>query len=314
VRGLSTRDIEAALAEALGEGATVSKSTVSRICEAIKKEFEAFCHRDLFGIEVEYLYLDGSHFKMHPGAPAEPVLVAWGITTDGKPVLLAVEPGVTESIDAWRDFLCHMTARGLRAPSLVVSDGGAGLIGAVELVFSHSARQRCLIHRARNVLAKVPKHAQDQVKSDFWAIWNGIEEDAGEAAVLEAEKRVKAFSTKWKKLYPAAVACLEDDLGHLTTYLRFPKEHWARIRHSNFIERTFGETRRRVKVMGRLPGERSCLSLVWAVLDRASRGWRGVEMSPKVVRELQLLRHELFGPPHKDGAEEVIHEPVTSAA
>jgi len=91
------------------------------------------------------------------------------------------------------------------------------------------------------VLAKVPKHAQDQVKSDFWAIWNGIEEDAGEAAVLEAEKRVKAFSTKWKKLYPAAVACLEDDLGHLTTYLRFPKEHWARIRHSNFIERTFGE-------------------------------------------------------------------------
>jgi putative transposase len=69
-----------------------------------------------------------------------------------------------------------------------------------------------------------------------------------------------------------------------------------------------------VKVMGRLPGERSCLSLVWAVLDRALCGWRDVEMSPKVVRELQLLRHELFGPPHKDGAEEVIPEPVTSAA
>ncbi len=63
------------------------------------------------------------------------------------------------------------------------------------------------------------------------------------------------------------------------------------------IERTFGETRRRVKVMGRLPGERSCLSLVWAVLDRSSRGWRGVEMTPKVVRELQLLRHEQLGPP-----------------
>jgi len=65
----------------------------------------------------------------------------------------------------------------------------------------------------------VPKHAHDQVKKDFWAIWNGIEEDAGEAAVLEAEKRVKAFSAEWKKLYPAAVSCLEDDLGHLTTYL-----------------------------------------------------------------------------------------------
>ena len=314
VRGLSTRDIEASLAEALGEGATVSKSTVSRICEAIKEEFEAFRHRDLAGIELEYLYLDGSHFKMHPGAPAEPVLVAWGITTDGKPVLLSVEPGATESIDAWRDFLEQMAGRGLRAPSLIVSDGGAGLIGAVELVFSHSARQRCLIHRARNVLAKVPKHAQDQVKKDFWAIWNGIDDDAGEAAVLEAEKRVKAFSAKWKKLYPTAVACLEDDLGHLTTYLRFPKEHWARIRHSNFIERTFGETRRRVKVMGRLPGERSCLSLVWAVLDRASRGWRGIEMTPKVVRELQLLRHELLGPPRRSTGEEVVPGVVTTAA
>lgn len=70
-------------------------------------------------------------------------------------------------------------------------------------------------------------------------------------------------------------------LEHLVVYLRFPKEHWHRIRHSNFIERTFGETRRRVKVIGRLPGERSCLTLVWAVLGRASRGWRGVEMTPK---------------------------------
>ena len=183
-------------------------------------------------IELEYLYLDGSHFKMHPGAPAEPVRVAWGITTDGKPVLLSVEPGAAESIDAWRDFLCQMAGRGLRAPSLVVSDGGAGRIGAVELVFSRSDRQRYLIHRARNVLAKVPKHDQDQVKKDFWAIWKGIATGAGEAAVLEAEKRVKAFSAKRKTLYPAAVACLEDDLGHLTTYLRFPKEHWARIRHS----------------------------------------------------------------------------------
>ena len=254
------------------------------------------------------------HFKMHPGAPAEPVLVAWGITIDGKPVLLAVEPGATEPIDAWRDFLEHMTGRGLRAPSLVVSDGGAGLIGTVELVFSHSARQRCLIHRARNVLAKVPKHAQDQVKKDFWAIWNGIDDDAGEAAVLEAEKRVKAFSAKWKTLYPAAVSCLEEDLGHLTTYLRFPKVHWARIRHSNFIERTFGETRRRVKVMGRLPGERSCLSLVWAVLDRSSRAWRGVEMTPKVVRELQLLRHELLGPPRTSTGEKVVVPDVVTTA
>lgn len=88
--------------------------------------------------------------------------------------------------------------------------------------------------------------------------------------------------------------CLLADREGLTAYLRFPAGHHHRIRHSNFIERTFGETRRRVKVIGRLPGERSCLSLVWAVLDRASRGWRGVEMTPRIVRQLQQLRQQLF--------------------
>jgi hypothetical protein len=77
-------------------------------------------------------------------------------------------------------------------------------------------------------------------------------------------------------------------------HLRFPAEHWRRIRHSNFIERTFGETRRRVRVIGRLPGETSCLSLVWAVLDRASRGWLGLTMNPKALRLLQDLRRQMI--------------------
>ena len=314
VRGLSVRDVEAALAEALGPEATVSRSTVSRICEAIKEEFDAFKNADLSEIELEYMFLDGSHFKFHAGAKAEPVLVAWGVDTAGKPHLLGLEPGSSESTDAWADFLRGMTARGLRPPLLVISDGGPGLIGAVELVLEKSLRQRCLIHRARNLLAKVPKHAQGTVKAEYWAIFDGIEDAPGDGAVAEATKRAKAFSAKWGRLYPAAVECLNDGFEHLTTYLRFPKEHWKRIRHSNFIERTFGETRRRVKVIGRLPGERSCLSLVWAVLDRASRGWRGVDMSPRAVRLLQDLRREMFGPPVREVREEVVDETVTPAA
>jgi transposase-like protein len=151
------------------------------------------------------------------------------------------------------------------------------------------------------------------VKAEYWAIWDHIEAAPGDRAVAEATRRAKAFSTKWGKLYPAAVDCLNDGFEYLTTYLRFPKEHW-KSRHSNFIERTFGETHRRVKVIGRLPGERSCLSLVWAVLDRASRGWRGVDMSPRAVRRLQDLRRELLGPPTKGQREEVIAEAVVPAA
>ncbi len=296
VRGLSTRDVEASLADALGPESTISTSTVRRICEAIKGEFDAWKTRDLADLELDYLFADGSFFKLHPGASAEPVLVAWGSTTAGKPVLVGLESGSSESHDAWAGCFRGLKARGLRDPVLLVSDGGPGLIGAAELVFDKSLRQRCLLHRARNLLAKVPAHAHAKVKAEFWAIFDDLKASPGEAAVAEATRRARGFAVKWRTLYPAAVDCLEGDFAHLVTYLRFPREHWGRIRHSNFIERTFGETRRRVKVIGRLPGERSCLSLVWAVLDRASRGWRGVQQTVGSIRLLAELRRQLFDP------------------
>ena len=77
VRGLSDRDIEALLAEALGPEAALSRSTASRICARLRDEFDAFRGRDLSGIELDYLFVDGSHFKMHDGSRAEPVLVAY---------------------------------------------------------------------------------------------------------------------------------------------------------------------------------------------------------------------------------------------
>jgi len=315
VRGLSTRDVEAALAEALGPEASMSKSTVSRVCAAIREEFKAFKTRDLSDVELEYLFLDGSHFKFHQGAKSEPVLVAWGITTTGKPVLLPLAPGSSESTDAWAGFLDDMLGRGLRPPLLVVSDRAPGLMAAVEMKLPQSLWQSCLIHRARNLLARVPKHAQGEVKADYWSIFDAVEQAPGTAAQAEARRRAKRFCVKWRKLFPAAVECLEEDVEHLISYLQFPKEHWKRIRHSNFIERTFGETRRRVKVIGRLPGEQSCLSLVWAVLDRASAGWRGVEMTPAVVRRLQNLRRELIEPDGEPDEEEVVvDESVTAAA
>ena len=115
-----------------------------------------------------------------------------------------------------------------------------------------------------------------EVKAAFWSIFDDIDEPPGEKAVAEATRRARVFADRYGQLYPKAVACLSDDFASLTVHLRFPRQHSKRVRHSNFIERTFGESRWRVKVIGRLPGETSCLSLVWAVLDRASRGWRGV--------------------------------------
>jgi hypothetical protein len=91
VRGLSVRDVEAALAEALGRQATLSKSTVSRVCQAIADEFNTWRERRLDELELDYLFLDASHFKMRHGSGAEPVLAAWGITTAGKPILVGLD-------------------------------------------------------------------------------------------------------------------------------------------------------------------------------------------------------------------------------
>lgn len=294
VRGLSMRDLEATLEEALGPEARLSKSTASRICASIKDEFAAWVRRDLSGIELEYLYLDASCFRMHPGARAEPLLAAWGITTEGKKVLVGMGVGAAESYEAWHDFLRDLRGRGLRPALLAITDGAPGLILALQEVFPESLRQRCLVHRARNLVAKVPAHAQAEVKAAFWAIFNGIEAAPGDEAMAEAKRRARAFERRWVKLYPTAVACVTDSLPELCAHLRFPREHWERIRHTNLLERTFGESRRRVKVIGRLPGEESCTSLVWAVLDRASRGWRGLTQTPAGLRRLQNLRHELL--------------------
>ena len=314
VRGLSDRDVEAMLVEVFGEDATISRTTASRICQRLRAEFDAWKRRDLSKVKLDYLYVDGSFFKMHPRAKAEPVLAAWGIDVDGKPVFLGLGPGATESTDAWRGFLQDLGDRGLGAPLLVISDGGTGLCTAIEWVLPSSLHQRCLVHVCRNLIAKVPTHAQGEVKGDYWAIFDGIEAE-GEAAVAEGRRRAKRFIAKWKPLYPSAVGCVADNLDALLVHLLFPAEHRKRIRHSNLIERTFGETRRRVKVIGRLPGEQSCLSLVWAVLDRASKGWRGLTMTPKALRRLHDLRHQLLTqPPGHNGNEEVVAKTVTAAA
>jgi putative transposase len=167
VRGLSVRDVEAALAEALGDQAAISKSTVSSVCGQIKDEYAARAQRPLDGIALDYLYLDASFFRMHPGSPAEPVLAAWGITTGGKPAFISLAPGSGESADAWGDFLADLKDRGLSSPLLVISDGAPGLIAGIEQAFPKALRQRCLIHRVRNIVAKVPAGMQAEIKDAY---------------------------------------------------------------------------------------------------------------------------------------------------
>ena len=251
---------------------------MSSVCQQIKEEYQAWAQRRLDAITLDYLFLDASFFRMHPGSPAEPVLAAWGITTDGKPAFIGLAPGTGESADAWHAFLADLKDRGLASPLLVISDGAPGLIAAIEQAYPKALRQRCLIHRARNILAKIPAGMQAEVKDAYWKIFGTgeLKTPPGPQLVEIVDARISEMADRYSATYPSAMKALTTDKEGLSAYLRFPAEHHNRIRHSNFIERTFGETRRRTKVIGRLPGKTSCLTLVWAVLDRASRGWRGL--------------------------------------
>ena len=216
-------------------------------------------------------------------------------------MFVGLAPGSGESTDAWADFLTDLRERGLTCPLLIVSDGAKGLIAAIEQIYPHALRQRCLIHRLRNVLAKIPTGMQAEVRDGYWAIFDTTDLNIapGPRLVELVDECITAFATRYNDLYPAAMKILLTDKAGLTAYLRFPVEHHPRVRHSNFIERCFGETKRRTKVIGRFPGETSAVSLVWAVLDRASRGWRGLTMTPTGTRLLQDLRRSLLDPPRK---------------
>ena len=126
--------------------------------------------------------------------------------------------------------------RGLAGPLLVISEGAPGLIGAVERTMGAALRQRCLVHRASNILAKVPNNARAEVRADYWAIFDVAENiEPGRDAVAHVQKRIGMFEKRWRDSYPAAVRCLLADRDLLRVYLRFPREHWPRARHSNFI-------------------------------------------------------------------------------
>jgi len=213
-------------------------------------------------------------------------LCAWAICTDGRRLMLHLALGNKESYQNWLDFLRNMLQRGLRMPVLITTDGAPGLIRAVEEVFGKSLRQRCLAHKIRNVLGKVPDNAHQEVKAAVQAAYYAPDQQVAEMIAAQVLDNYQA-------LYPAAMKSFQDDWQACIAYLRCPRVHHKRIRTTNLLERSFLEQRRRTKTIPRFFTEKSCLKLVFATLWRASYSWRSVRMSEFEIQQLRLLRREL---------------------
>ena len=284
VRGLSDRDIESLAKEA--ELGHVSKSTVSRLCRELRDRYTAFCNKSLADISVMALFLDAIYLPTRPSGQKEGVLVAWGYTTQGKRVLLAVRLGQRESHEDWLDLGRDLTRRGLQSPWLVVSDGAPGLIKAIEELWPEADRGRCAVHKLRNVVAKLPKRPglRDEIKDKYWAALDDARDPA------DAERRLRDLVTELERPFPSAAACLAEDLSALCTHLNYFPRLRKRFRSSNLLERPLEEVRRRTKVIGRFPGETSCLSMCWAVLDLFLAGARGLGLSDLEYKQVGPMK------------------------
>lgn len=273
--GLSTRDFKRAL-KPLWKGAGLSRSSVSRANEQLRESFKAWKQRDLREIELVYLFLDAVMLKMRIGSyPAEAVLVAHGICSDGNRVVLGLMLGGCESTESWKAFLHDLVDRGLRPPSLVIGDGNGGLIRAVKTVWPDVPRQRCTAHKVRNILDRVPQKHRAEVKRALGKIFHAPCRE-------EAVSAVKSFIEENGKRFAMACETLCRDLYDCLTFYSFPQAHWKRIRTSNVIERAFREVRRRTDVIGRFPDEQSALVLVFAVLEEDRLKWRGIRMDDEL--------------------------------
>ena len=299
VRGLSMRDVES-LCEEAGLG-PLSKSAASRICAELKERFEAFTRRDLYEIRLVVLFLDATFIAVRRDGPKEGVLVAWGFTEEGERVLLAVMLGMRESHEDWLELGRDLIARGLGAPMLIVADGAPGLIKAIEQCWPASDRQHCCVHRVRNLLAKLPERERERARA---AYWQALDEATDER---DGKQRVKALVEELDKAgYTAAAKCLAEDLDALVVHLRYPTRHRRRWRSTNLLERSLGEVKRRTKVIGRFPGETSCLTLVWAVLDLyITNATNGIKFTQLERQRLKRMRYE--------GNEQTITEEVSAA-
>jgi putative transposase len=283
VKGMSQRDIEAALVETLGVEGT-GRTVITELCKELRPQFRSWQQRDLSALDVLYLFLDGVYLKLRPeDRRAVAVLCAYGILADGRKVLLHLETGDKESTACWEGFLEDLKQRGLANPLLVVIDGNAGCRKAVRRKLAGSLVQRCQVHKMRNIMCKLPAVARPTLK-------RLIQKAFTAATYAEGLAQARAIIGQYQEAFPSAMKCLAQDLEECLTALKLPLAHRVQTRTTNLLERLFGEGKRRSKVIPRFHSETSGLTLLYAVLIDASESWRGVRMNDVLRERLVQMR------------------------
>jgi putative transposase len=268
LRGISTRQVGRVVAVLTGD--PVSAPTVSQLTRVLDQAVEAFHHRPL-GDEWAYLFLDGVWLKVRrAGGPQRVLLlVAYGVRRDGRRELLAFTRAKGESQTGWEGLLNDLFRRGLRGRNLrlVVTDGCTGLARAIETVYPRARHQRCWVHKMRNILEKVRRRDEAQVKAEAQKIYLAQN-------VAAARRAFERFRFHWRSRYPAMVRQLEQDLPELLHFFALPPHLWRKLRTTNVIERCFVEVRRRTRPMVVFSNVESVERIIYAIFSRFNEDWK----------------------------------------
>jgi putative transposase len=282
--GVSTRTL-ALISERL-IGRRISAGEVSKVSSQLSEAVEKWRERDLCKEGIKYLFVDGTLFSMRVEGSVEKVsvLLAIGVTADGCRTILGLQAGDKESASNWRELFKDLKRRGLDGSmiTLGIMDGLSGLERVFREEFPNAKVQRCQLHVARNVLAKVPRKLKktigDEIRSIFYA-----------SSRKKALAFFNQFKARWEKEVPSAVKCVENSLEACLTYLQFPEEEWICLRTTNVIERVNKEFKRRTKPMEILAGERSCYTLLAFICLKMELTWRSKPIG-KVPTNLPFLK------------------------
>ena len=291
LHGVSTGNMQEALAALLGPAAAgLSASAVARLEGCWAEEYRLWRRAKLGRDRWVYLWVDGIYSGLRAEDERLCALVVVGVNERGQKKLLAIEDGVRESKQSWREVLLGLKGRGLTLPpKLAVGDGALGFWAAVREIYPDTRPQRCWVHKTANVLNYLPKALQPKAKAALHEIWMA---ETRAQALVAFEQFVTTFEAK----YPKAVECLVKDREALLAFYDFPAEHWIHIRTTNPIESTFATIRHRTdRTKGCLTRD-GMLSMIFKLGMSAEHNWRR-------LRGFEWLAKVISGATFRDGIE-----------
>jgi putative transposase len=278
VQGVSTRKVKAITEELCGHA--FSASAVSAINKGLDEGLEEFARRRLDS-PYPYLILDARYERVREGGVVHrrAVLVAIGISWEGRREVLGVEMASRESATSWKGFLVGLRDRGLIGVEMVVTDDHEGLTRAIFEVIPEAAWQRCYVHFLRNARDYLPRKADDDCLQELR--WLYERQD-----LAEAQRDMAAWLSRWEGKYPKLCDWVEKNIHETFTFYRLPRQHHKHLKSTNMLERLNQELKRRTNVVRIFPNEASCLRIIRALAAETHEGW----MEDSRYLNMELLR------------------------